>query len=219
MKTIIIYSGGLDSTVLLYKLLNDGNEVEAIHFNYGQVHEGKESVMARINCKRNNVPLTEIPLDFIKNKFDSDLLRSAENIPEGHYAADNMKSTVVPFRNGIMLSIAAGYAWSVKAGQIAIANHAGDHPIYPDCRTEFIESMNDAIIEGTDNRVKLISPFCNMTKADIVKLGHKLKVPFENTWSCYKGGEKHCGKCGTCVERIEAFELADVTEDLTEYER
>lgn len=128
-----------------------------------------------------------------------------------------MKRTVVPFRNGIMLSIAAGFAESIGAECIVLGNHFGDHAVYPDCRQDFVEPMAQAIENGTYAKIKLVAPFTKVTKADIAKLGFNLKVPYEMTWSCYKGGEKHCGKCGTCVERIEAFQLAGVA-DPTEYE-
>lgn len=156
-------------------------------------------------------------LDFIAQHFHSDLLSRGGDIPEGHYADPSMALTVVPFRNGIMLSLAAGYAESIGAEEVIIGNHAGDHPIYPDCRIEFIEAMNQATRAGTYLGVRITSPFVLVSKAYIVHLGHQLGVPMELTYSCYKGGEAHCGKCGTCVERREAFALAGVA-DPTHYE-
>ncbi len=145
--------------------------------------------------------------------FKSSLLKNGfEEIPEGHHAADNMKSTVVPFRNGIMLSIAAGIAESEGAQYVLMANHSGDHFIYPDCRPEFVETMNQAIFAGTTNGVKLLAPYTALSKRDIALRGQQLGVDFAKTYSCYKGGEKHCGKCGTCVERKEALEGFDPTE-------
>jgi 7-cyano-7-deazaguanine synthase len=158
------------------------------------------------------VGLKRIGLDFIPNNFKSDLLLSGGDIPKGHYEHESMKRTVVPFRNGIMLSIAAGYAESIGAEQIAIGNHFGDHAIYPDCRKTFIEPMKLAIKEGTEKNITLLSPFCDLKKEDIVKIGEKLLVPMYMTYSCYNGSTDHCGECGTCVERKEAFKLAGVND-------
>ncbi len=158
-----------------------------------------------------------IGLGFINELFASDLLQSGGEIPDGHYEEVSMKQTVVPFRNGIMLSIAAGFAESVGAGGLVIAAHAGDHAIYPDCRETFMQSMGDAIRLGTYAEVELLRPFIHFTKAQIAARGHELGVDFAKTWSCYKGKEIHCGTCGTCVERREAFEVAGVP-DPTVYE-
>ena len=149
--------------------------------------------------------------------FKSSLLEGAEKIPEGHYADDNMKSTVVPFRNGIMLSIACGLAESRGLLHVMMANHGGDHAIYPDCRPEFVASMSDAMRNGTYEGVDILAEFTNITKSDIARLGKRLGVDYSLTYSCYKGGEKHCGKCGTCVERKEAMAQAGI-EDPTDYE-
>ena len=145
----------------------------------------------------------------------SDLLKSGGEIPEGHYEAENMKQTVVPFRNAIMLSVACGFAESVGAEGLVIAAHGGDHAIYPDCREDFMRAMGDAIRLGTYAEVDLIRPFISMTKADIARRGHELGVDFSKTWSCYVGGEIHCGECGTCVERREAFQLAGLPDPTT----
>lgn len=219
MKVLLVYSGGLDSTVLLYKLVKR-HDVVALNFNYGQLHWKNEATCAVTNCARLEVPLVGCELPFVKEEFKSKLLTKAEEIPEGHYTDESMKATVVPFRNGIMLSVAAGYAVSKGCKKVFIANHAGDHPIYPDCREEFISAMRKAIRYGAVQdyyEIDLQSPFCNMTKSEIVELGARLAVRFTATWSCYKGGKIHCGKCGTCVERKEAFQLAGV-EDPTRYE-
>ena len=149
--------------------------------------------------------------------FRSSLLSGDEAIPEGHYADENMKSTVVPFRNGIMLAIAAGMAESNDLQYIMMANHGGDHTIYPDCRPEFVEAFGKATQAGTYNGVRLLSPYCNMTKGEIAARGKALGIDYAETWSCYRGGEKHCGKCGTCVERREALAEAGIT-DTTEYD-
>lgn len=217
MKALVILSGGLDSTTALYWAKNQFDELEAISFYYGSKHNDQEYKYAQAQCKKLGVKLTRISLDFINKFFKSDLLQSGGEIPEGYYTAENMKSTVVPFRNGIMLSIAAGFAESNDCDVLVLGNHSGDHAIYPDCRPEFIEGIKTAIYEGTAKNIGVISPFCNISKTDIVKLGSKLGVDFSLTYSCYKGGEKHCGKCGTCTERKEAFEQAGV-KDPTEYE-
>ena len=210
MKAIIIYSGGLDSTTLLHEYRD--SIALALTFDYGSKHNAREIEFARLNCERLGIPHRVISLDFIRDHFKSDLLLSGGDIPEGHYAEDNMKSTVVPFRNGIMLSIAIGLAESNDLDTVLIANHAGDHTIYPDCRPEFIKAMDAAASSGTFNGVRIVSPYCNITKRDIALRGRDLGVDFSLTYSCYKGGDKHCGKCGTCVERKEALEGFDPTE-------
>lgn len=216
MKAIVIFSGGLDSTTCLYWAKQEYEEVEALSFNYGSKHNEQELRRAKMICELAGVKHTVIKLDFINNLFKSDLLKSGGKIPEGHYESKNMKSTVVPFRNGIMLSIAVGYAESVNAGTVLIGSHSGDHEIYLDCRPEFTEAISKAAELGTDKGIIIIAPFANHTKDAIVSKGKELCVPFGLTYSCYKGGNIHCGKCGTCVERIEAFKLAGV-EDPTEY--
>jgi len=158
-----------------------------------------------------------IPLGFIPRYFRSSLLDGAEAIPEGSYDDENMRSTVVPFRNGIMLSIAVGLAESYNLQYVMMANHGGDHTIYPDCRPEFVDAFDNASKAGTFNVVSLLSPYVNLTKGDIAKRGKQLCIDYAETWSCYKGGEKHCGRCGTCVERREALAEAGI-DDPTEYE-
>ncbi|MBR1510536.1 MAG: 7-cyano-7-deazaguanine synthase QueC [Bacteroidales bacterium] len=207
---ILVYSGGLDSTTLLYEY-KDRISL-AVSFDYGSKHNAREIEYAKENCKRLGIKHLVIPLDFIGRYFKSDLLLSGGDIPEGSYADENMHSTVVPFRNGIMLAIAAGLAESYDEDAILLANHSGDHAIYPDCRPEFIEGMAAAVKAGTYNGVKVLSPYCNMTKREIALRGKELGIDYSLTYSCYKGGEKHCGKCGTCVERKEALEGFDPTE-------
>ena len=216
MKALVVFSGGLDSTVALYWAKKNYDEVATISFNYGSKHNDMEYTYAKKTCEKLGVSNLRIDLDFINKYFKSDLLQSGGDIPNGYYTDENMKSTVVPFRNGIMLAIAAGYAESNDCNVIILGNHAGDHAIYPDCTPEFIKSMNKAVVFGT-KKVRIESPFCNLSKTDIVKLGENLGVDFSLTYSCYKGGEKHCGLCGTCAERKEAFEQAEV-KDITEYE-
>lgn len=213
--SIIIVSGGMDSVTLLYDYKD--RIALGISFDYGSNHNGKEIPYAKLHCERLGIPHITIPLEFMHKYFKSSLLEGAEAIPEGHYESENMKSTVVPFRNGIMLAIAAGMAESKNLSYVMIANHGGDHAIYPDCRPEFIDAMSNATSAGTYNGVKILAPYTNITKADIARRGKRLGIDYSETWSCYKGGEKHCGKCGTCVERIEALREAGI-EDTTEYE-
>ena len=189
----------------------------AISFDYASNHNAKEIPFAKLHCQRLGIKHITIPLAFMKEYFKSSLLSGADAIPEGHYADENMKSTVVPFRNGIMLAIAAGIAETNDISHIMIANHSGDHTIYPDCRENFISAMSAATHAGTYNGVTLFAPYTNITKSQIAKRGKELGIDYTETWSCYKGGEKHCGKCGTCVERKEALRDAGI-EDKTEYE-
>lgn len=213
--SVIIVSGGMDSTTLLY---DRRDEIAlAISFDYGSNHNAREIAYAEMHCKRLGIEHITIPLDFMHKYFRSSLLEGADAIPEGHYAAENMKSTVVPFRNGIMLAVAAGVAESRNLTKLLIANHGGDHTIYPDCRPEFISAMDSATNAGTYVGVRVVAPYTNITKGDIARIGKKLGIDYAETWSCYKGGEKHCGKCGTCVERKEALAYAGI-EDTTEYE-
>ncbi len=213
--SIIIVSGGLDSITLLYDKAE--TIALAISFDYGQNHSKKELPYAEYHCQKLGIPHITIPLTFMHQYFKSSLLEGAEAIPEGHYEEENMKSTVVPFRNGIMLAIATGIAESHELKRVYIANHGGDHTIYPDCRPEFIDAMDKATSAGTFVDVRVEAPYTNISKADIVRRGTALGIDYAKTWSCYKGSEMHCGKCGTCVERKEAFADAGV-EDPTEYE-
>ena len=212
--SVIIVSGGMDSITLLY---DRRDEIAlAISFDYGSNHNAREIPYAEMHCKRLGIEHITIPLDFMHKYFRSSLLEGADAIPEGHYADENMKSTVVPFRNGIMLAVAAGVAESRNLTKLLIANHGGDHTIYPDCRPEFISAMDSATNAGTYIGVRVVAPYTNITKGDIARIGKKLGIDYAETWSCYKGGEKHCGKCGTCVERKEALAYAGI-EDTTEY--
>lgn len=215
MKALVIFSGGLDSTTALYWAREGFDEVAAVNFAYGSNHQMQECRAARLIAADLDIKLFSISLDFIGQHFRSALLGGI--IPDGEYQPDNMRSTVVPFRNGIMLSVAAGLANSLGYDAIVLGNHGGDHFIYPDCRPSFIEAMDNAISAGTDGEVMILSPFCNMTKAEIVKKGARMGVDFSMTYSCYKGGAIHCGACATCRERKEAFICAGVT-DPTKYE-
>ena len=213
---ILVYSGGLDSTTMLYEFQD--RIALALSFDYGSKHNKKELQMAKINCRNLQIEHLIIPLNFIGKYFCSSLLEGGDAIPEGRYDDANMRSTVVPFRNGIMLSVAAGLAESKGLKYIMLANHAGDHSIYPDCRPEFIESMNNAIKQGTYEHLTILAPYTDITKADIARKGKELGIDYSLTWSCYKGGEQHCGKCGTCQERKEALQEAGI-KDPTKYEQ
>jgi len=210
MKGLLIYSGGLDSTTLLYEYKD--SIALAVTFDYGSKHNAREIACAVENCKRLGIKHLVIPLGFIGQYFKSDLLLSGGAIPEGSYADENMKSTVVPFRNGIMLAVAAGLAESYELDTVLLANHSGDHAIYPDCRPEFIDAFAAAVKAGTYEGIRVLSPYCNITKRDIALRGKAIGLDYSLTYSCYKGGEKHCGKCGTCVERKEALAGFDSTE-------
>ena len=211
---ILILSGGMDSVTLLY----DYQEriALAISFDYGSNHNAREIPFARMHCERLGIPHHVIPLDFMTTYFRSSLLSGADDIPEGHYADENMKSTVVPFRNGIMLAIATGMAETNDLSYVMMANHGGDHTIYPDCRPEFVEAFDAAAHAGTFNGVHLLSPYCHMSKSQIAARGRELGINYAETWSCYKGGDKHCGRCGTCIERKEALAEAGIP-DPTDY--
>lgn len=213
--SIIVVSGGVDSITLLYEYQD--RIALGVSFDYGSNHNAREIPLAKMHCERLGIKHITITLDFMQRYFSSSLLSGAEAIPEGHYADENMRSTVVPFRNGIMLSIAAGLAETHDLKYVMLANHGGDHTIYPDCRPEFVDAMSEAIEAGTYSRTRILAPYTHITKADIVRRGKELGIDYAETWSCYKGGEHHCGVCGTCVERREAFALAGV-EDQTEYD-
>jgi 7-cyano-7-deazaguanine synthase len=201
MDAVIVLSGGMDSAVLLSHELSRGQRVAALSFDYGSKHNHRELPMAREICLRLGVEHRVVGLPFINELFTSSLLCSGEAVPEGAYDADTMKSTVVPFRNGILIAIAVGYAESVGAARVLIGSHAGDHHIYPDCRPEFNAAMDKAARLGTGDAVRVDFPFAAMNKREIGDLGRTLSVDFARTWTCYKGGELHCGVCGACDER------------------
>jgi 7-cyano-7-deazaguanine synthase len=205
MKAVVLLSGGMDSAVALHEARARHEVAGAVSFDYGSKHNHREIPCAAWQCRHLQIPHQVIALDFMPALFASALLKSGGAIPDGHYEEETMKQTVVPFRNGIMLAIAAGYAESIGAGGLVIAAHAGDHAIYPDCREAFMRAMAEAMRLGTYAGIELLRPFIAMTKAQIAARGRELGVDFSHTWSCYKGGEIHCGACGTCVERREAF--------------
>lgn len=206
--TLMVLSGGMDSVTMLHEY-KDSIDL-AVTFNYGSNHNAREIEMARLNCRQLGIELIEIDLSFIGENFHSSLLEGADAIPDGEYDFDNMKSTVVPFRNGIMLSAAAGLAESRGLTRILIASHSGDHALYPDCRDSFVRAMAEAIALGTYDNIRLEAPYSLISKADIARRGATIGVDYANTYSCYKGREHHCGRCGTCRERREAIAAAGI---------
>lgn len=205
----------MDSITMLYEYKE--RIALGISFDYGSNHNAREIPFAAMHCERLGIKHIVINLGFMHQYFKSSLLEGAEAIPEGNYDDENMKSTVVPFRNGIMLSIAAGVAESNGLKYVMMANHGGDHTIYPDCRPEFVSAMSEATRLGTYPGIEVLAPYTGITKSDIARHGKALGIDYAETWSCYKGGEHHCGKCGTCRERIEALADADI-EDHTVYD-
>lgn len=213
--SILVLSGGMDSTTMLYEFVP--RIALAVTFNYGSNHNAREIECARYNCRKLGIELVEVDLPFVGRLFNSSLLSGAEAIPEGNYDDENMKSTVVPFRNGIMLAIAAGLAESRGLAHVMMANHGGDHAIYPDCRPEFVDAMSRAISCGTYDHITIDAPYTGITKTDIALRGAALGIDYSHTYSCYKGREHHCGRCGTCTERRQAFAAANLP-DPTIYE-
>jgi 7-cyano-7-deazaguanine synthase len=219
MKTVLVFSGGMDSTTLLYKLLRDGDAVECVSFDYGQRHK-KELECAKGVCKmlaaKGALPTgrqEKVSHEIVDIRSAAKILMGGSAltsakiaVPEGHYKAKTMKSTVVPNRNMVFLALAIARAVTLKADRVAIGVHAGDHAIYPDCRPAFIKLMRAAASSVNYEKVDVYAPFLNKTKRQIATLGKKLGVPFEKTWTCYRGLAKPCGKCGACVERAEALE-------------
>lgn len=217
-KTVIILSGGLDSTTLTYDLQSKGHELFALSFNYGQKH-AKELIKAQLTCAKLKIPHKIIGLGELSELIcNSSLTDASVEVPTGHYAAENMKSTVVPNRNMIMLALATGYAINIGATQVAYAAHAGDHTIYPDCRPEFAASMMTSMALCHFEPIELLAPYMFISKNDICVIGRDLGVPYEDSWTCYVGGEVPCGACGACVERREAFEFAGIADPLHQYE-
>lgn len=217
MKALVLFSGGLDSTVLATQMKNDAEETRLLSIDYGQRH-AKELGNSQQVAKHLELPHEILKLPQLGTILGgSSLTDKSLILPEGHYAEESMKSTVVPNRNMILLALAGGHALSLGFDTIAYAAHAGDHTIYPDCRPEFADAMDTALGLADWNTLSLHRPFVDMTKSDLVSLGAKLDAPLHLTWSCYAGNEIHCGKCGTCVERKEAFALAKIP-DPTKYE-
>ena len=218
---VLVVSGGMDSATLAYLCVKEGGHPYLITFDYGQKHK-KEIEYAGLLADDLNTPHQVVDISNIQNLLGGSALTDDNiEVPEGHYAADNMAITVVPNRNAIFLTVAYGAAVSFDSKYVGAAMHTGDHTIYPDCRPEFVESfasMQKVATEGTGNpKLELCTPFISKSKADIARIGLDLGIDYSRTWSCYKGDELHCGKCGTCVERKEAFQLIGET-DPTKYQ-
>jgi len=212
-KAVIILSGGMDSTTLLYDVKSLGFDTFALSFDYNQKHN-KELEYAKKTCKQLNVPHKILDLNILNEIAPSCLTRDDWEVPEGNYADENMKQTVVPNRNMVMISLATSYAIGIGAKYLFYGAHAGDHDIYPDCRKEFIDAMETAISLCDWNKVYFLAPYCDIDKGDIVIIGKKLGVDYSLTWTCYKGKEKACGKCGSCTERLEAFKKAGMKDPI-----
>jgi 7-cyano-7-deazaguanine synthase len=216
MKVVLILSGGLDSSVLLARLLADRHEVHALSVDYGQRHrrelDAAREIAAHYGVEHRVADLSGLrPLLAGSSQTDASV-----PVPHGHYAEESMKATVVPNRNMLLLGAAGAWAISLKADAVAYGAHAGDHAIYPDCRPAFVNALESALLLADWHQVRILRPFIGLTKADIARLGKDLGVPIAKTWSCYEGGDIHCGACGTCWERRESFLLAGV-DDPTEY--
>ena len=216
-KVVVIYSGGMDSFTVLNRALTDGKQVYALSFDYGQRHV-KELKCASSVCKSLNIKHKVIDISAINQLLAGSSLTDNIDIPEGHYEAENMKSTIVPNRNMILLSLAVGYAVSVGAAQVYYGAHSGDHAIYPDCRPEFVEKMNDVCKIANYESVEIFSPYLSVNKTAILTDGLSMGLDYSNTWTCYNGREKACGKCGACQERLEAFNDNNITDPI-EYEK
>lgn len=220
-RAVTLLSGGMDSTTLLALVRSEGYEVSCLSVHYGQRHK-KELEYAMATTRKLGIEHRMLDLGEVLSIVGGSSLTSALPVPEGHYTAANMAATVVPNRNAILLSLAYAYAITKDAKLVGVAVHAGDHAIYPDCRPEFINAFEQMEMQAIDREIygmsapHLYAPFLKMSKAEIVSKGEELGVPWADTWSCYQGQELHCGRCGTCVERIEAFRLAHVV-DLTQY--
>ncbi|WP_136685437.1 7-cyano-7-deazaguanine synthase QueC [Falsirhodobacter xinxiangensis] len=213
MKTTLVCSGGLDSVSLAHILAQDGKLARLVTFDYGQRHR-KEVDFAARTATRLGVPHHMVDLIPLGAALHGSALTDAVDVPDGHYAEETMRVTVVPNRNAIMLTIAFGIAAANGDDTVAAAVHGGDHFIYPDCRPAFTDAfqmMQNAALDGYAD-IALHVPFVHLTKADIVRQGARAGTPFAETWSCYKGDAAHCGRCGTCVERQEAFDLAGVAD-------
>ena len=204
-KAVVIYSGGMDSFTVLNKAVFEGLEVYALTFDYGQKHV-KEVDFARNVCSAMGIPHKIIDITAINELISGSSLTSNIEVPEGHYAGENMKSTVVPNRNMILLSLAVGYATSIKASKVFFGAHGGDHHVYPDCRPDFVKKMNEVCAVANYDFVEVVTPYLTSNKTEILRDGLKMKLDYALTWTCYNGREKACGRCGSCVERLEAFE-------------
>jgi 7-cyano-7-deazaguanine synthase len=212
-KVVVIYSGGMDSFTVLHKAVQAGHDVYALSFNYGQRHVKELDCAAQV-CRELGIKHKIVDISAINQLLAGSSLTDDIDIPEGHYAADNMKSTVVPNRNMILLSLAVGYAVSLGASQVYYGAHSGDHFIYPDCRPEFVQKMHDVCQIANYEPVDIVSPYLSQTKIEILADGLAMGLDYSQTWTCYNGRDKACGKCGSCQERLEAFALNNAEDPL-----
>ncbi|MGB1298134.1 MAG: 7-cyano-7-deazaguanine synthase QueC [Psychrobium sp.] len=214
-KVVVIYSGGMDSYTVLHKAIEEGKDVYPLTFNYGQRHS-KEIEYAAAVCEKLNVPHKIVDISAINQLMAGSSLTSDDiEIPEGHYEEESMKSTVVPNRNMVLLSMAIAYAVSLDARAVYYGAHSGDHAIYPDCRPEFVEKMNDVSQIANYEPVDIVSPYIDVDKIGILTDGLRMGLDYGETWTCYNGREQACGKCGSCEERLEAFEKNGVQDPLS----
>ncbi|MEM0514916.1 7-cyano-7-deazaguanine synthase QueC [Pseudoalteromonas sp. YIC-827] len=212
-KVVVIYSGGMDSYTVLNKALRQGHEVYALSFNYGQRHV-KELEVAKQVCEQLGVNHKIVDISAINQLIGGSSLTDDIEVPEGHYEEESMKSTIVPNRNMILLSLAVGYAVSLKASKVFYGAHSGDHAIYPDCRPEFVKKMDDVCRIANYDEVEIVCPYLANSKIDILTDGLKMGLDYSQTWTCYNGREQACGKCGACQERLEAFALNNAVDPL-----
>lgn len=215
---VLVYSGGMDSTVLLYDILSQGRRPAALSFDYGSRHNARELPFAAATCQALGVPHEIVSLAFMEKLFSSALLKNGPDIPDGRYETENMALTAVPFRNPILMSISVGYAESIGASEVLLASHGGDHHLYPDCRQDFNQAFDRAVRLGTDSKVRLSFPYGCLDKKEIADIGRGLGVDFSQTWTCYKGEEIHCGTCAACLERMEALGHKE-GQDPTQYQK
>jgi 7-cyano-7-deazaguanine synthase len=213
-KVVVIFSGGMDSFTVLNKTIKNGDDVYALSFNYGQRHV-KELESAREICAKLNIPHKIVDISAINQIIGGSSLTDDIDVPEGHYEAENMKQTIVPNRNMILLSMAVGYAVSIEAEKVYYGAHSGDHAIYPDCRPEFVDKMNAVCQIANYEAVEIVTPYLYESKIAILSDGLAMGLDYSDTWTCYNGREKACGKCGACQERLEAFKLNDAVDPLT----
>lgn len=215
-KVVVIYSGGMDSYTVLHRALRDGKQVHALSFDYGQRHKKELDYAANV-CNKLNIPHKVVDISAINTLIGGSALTDDIDVPEGHYEEPSMKQTVVPNRNMILLSMAVGYAVSLEANEVYYGAHSGDHAIYPDCRPEFVNKMNDVCRIANYTQVEIVTPYLDVSKTDILTAGLAMELDYGETWTCYNGREKACGKCGACEERLEAFRDNQATDPL-EYE-
>lgn len=212
-KVVVIYSGGMDSFTVLNRALEQGHEVSALSFNYGQRHVRELDVAAKV-CDELSIPHKVVDITAINTLLAGSSLTDDIEIPEGHYEESSMKSTVVPNRNMILLSLAIGYAVSEGASAVYYGAHSGDHAIYPDCRPEFVRQMNVVSQLANYEPIEVVAPYLDVDKNAILADGLRMALDYSNTWTCYNGRDKACGKCGACVERLEAFAANGVKDPL-----